>query len=222
VNPREFVEKLGAANFLDTFNPYGNRCPVHDLNDAPSKRSQTLRAILEAAARTEIDALWIGRDLGYRGGRRTGLALTDDAHIDAHTRRWGILAERTTKGAAVSERTAKVIWRVLSQIDASIFLWNVFPFHPHEPGNPFSNRAHNTHERNAGEDILSELVLILKPKRLIAIGNDAARTAYRVARTEVAFQVRHPSYGGQSEFVSGIQRLYATSESDHGHNVKFA
>jgi hypothetical protein len=27
--------------------------------------------------------MWFGRDLGYRGGRCTGLAFTDEAHLPA-------------------------------------------------------------------------------------------------------------------------------------------
>ena len=156
--------------------------------------------MLQSATKTEIDAIWIGRDLGYRGGRRTGLALTDDVHIHAHAERWGVSVERPTKGKAVAERTAAVIWRILSQIECSIFLWNVFPLHPHVSHEPFSNRSHNSRERRAGEEVLFQLMPLLKPRRLIAIGNDAALTACRLADRHEVAQVRHPSYGGQAKF----------------------
>ena len=84
MTPAQYVDELGKLNFEDTFNPYSNRCIVHDLDNAPQCRSQTLQSMLEAAMEQEIDSIWIGRDLGYRGGRRTGLALTDDAHIHEH------------------------------------------------------------------------------------------------------------------------------------------
>jgi len=32
------------------------------------------------------NTIWMGRDLGYRGGRRTGLALTDEAHLPLFSR----------------------------------------------------------------------------------------------------------------------------------------
>lgn len=67
-------------------------------------------------------ALWIGRDLGYRGGRRTGLALTDDVHASHHARRWEIQMESPTVGTAVAERTAAVVWGMLDRISARIFL----------------------------------------------------------------------------------------------------
>lgn len=180
MKPIHFVGALGALDFENTFNPYTNRCAVHDLDDAPRRRSKSLHAMIEAAAEREIDSIWIGRDLGYRGGRRTGLALTDDVHLYAHAQRWGVSVERPTKGQAVAERTAAVIWSILSHIRAPVFLWNVFPLHPHEPDDPFSNRSHNSRERRAGEELLFQLILLLKPRRLIAIGTEAALTANRL------------------------------------------
>jgi hypothetical protein len=214
MRPSHFVEALCAMEFENTFNPYSSRCVVHDLEDAPGRRSATLLALLEAAIDCEIDAIWIGRDLGYRGGRRTGLALTDDVHINAHAERWGMTVERPTKGGAVAERTAAVIWNVLYQIDVPVFLWNVFPLHPHEPADPFSNRSHNARERKAGEEILAQLILLLRPRRLIAIGNDAAHAACRLVDGVDVTQVRHPSYGGQTEFLEQMRELYALHESE--------
>ncbi len=208
MTPSKFVDTVRAMRFEDTFNPYADRCPVHDAPSAPTIRAKVLKKMLEAAVEMEIDALWIGRDLGYRGGRRTGLALTDDIHIQAHAARWGISAERPTQGEVVAERTAAVIWGVLSKIEARIFLWNVFPLHPHEPRDPFTNRSHNSHERSAGEEVLRHLISLLKPRRLIAIGNDAASVACRVTDVGDIVQVRHPSYGGQVQFLRQIRSLY--------------
>ena len=214
MKPIHFVETLGALDFENTFNPYSNRCAIHDLDDAPRRRSESLRAMLEAAAECEIDSIWIGRDLGYRGGRRTGLALTDDVHLHAHAQRWGISVERPTKGEEVAERTAAVIWSILSHIKVPVFLWNVFPLHPHEPDDPFSNRTHNSHERRAGEELLRQLILLLNPRRLIAIGNDAELSAHRLANDHEVTKVRHPSYGGQTQFLRQVRDLYDVSETE--------
>jgi hypothetical protein len=204
----EFVSALKALAFPHTFNPYVDRCSIHDKADAPQKRANILMGILSAAMEMEVDAIWIGRDLGYRGGRRTGLALTDDVHISDHLRRWQLLSDRPTKGEPLAERTAAVIWSVLHEINKPVFLWNVFPLHPHEPREPFTNRPHNRRERMAGEDILASLIFLLSPKRIVAIGNDAARCAHRVAPHTAVIQVRHPSYGGQTEFLSEIRSTY--------------
>lgn len=203
-----FVTAVASLHFENAFNPYSDRCELYDRKGAPQRRARALSAIVEKAADMAIDAVWIGRDLGYRGGRRTGLALTDDIHVARHAQRWNVRAERQTMGEAVAERTAAVIWGMLDQIDRPVFLWNVFPLHPHEVGLPFTNRQHNAKERRAGEEILSLLLSLLRPRRVLAVGNDAFAAATRVAGQCSVTLVRHPSYGGQRQFERQVAELY--------------
>lgn len=207
----QFVKEICRLSFENTFNPYSDRCDIHDFFDAPETRRTLLLKILTAASSVEVDSIWIGRDLGYRGGRRTGLALTDDIHLSHHAERWGIEVDRPTKGQAVAERTAAVIWSVLSLISSPVFLWNVFPLHPYEAGDPFSNRAHNIKERIAGEELLVLLIEFLKPKRIVAIGNDAEKTARKISGKLEVIKVRHPSYGGQTDFLKQTHQIYTIS-----------
>lgn len=207
-----FVKELSSLSFENTFNPYSDRCEVYDVCDAPKKRSALLKKMLAAASEVDVESIWIGRDLGYRGGRRTGLALTDDVHLTHHAARWGVEIDRLTKGHAVPERTAAVIWSILEQIMSPIFLWNVFPLHPYEAGDPFSNRAHNSRERIAGEGLLAKLVELLRPDSIVAIGNDAEKAAVRFKGYCNVVKVRHPSYGGQITFLKQIQSIYDVNE----------
>lgn len=208
ITPDSLLGDLRGLSFVNTFNPYAETCPVFDRSDSAQLRSSILREMLIAASEVEVDAIWIGRDLGHRGGRRTGLALTDDIGFSKHVERWGVPLERPTSGPEVKERTASVIWDMLEQIEDHIFLWNVFPLHPFPEGNMFSNRAHNSAERKAGEIILRSLVALIKPKRIIAIGNDAANVSSKFF-TEIEMQhVRHPSYGGEKDFRHQIENLY--------------
>jgi uracil-DNA glycosylase len=203
----DFVSTMRGLSFANVFNPYSDHCAVYDHVGAARKRAKALTEILTAAVGGGVHSIWIGRDLGYRGGRRTGLALTDDVHVSAHAARWGIRIDRCTKGQAVKERTAAFAWTVLERIDLPVFLWNVFPFHPHDPGQPFTNRSHCARERRAGEEILAELLALLRPSRIVAVGGDAARSAARIAPLLIT-QVRHPSYGGQSEFLNQMEIIY--------------
>ena len=68
--------------------------------------------------------------------------------------------------------------------------------------------ATNSVERNAGEELLSELIRLIEPRRLIAIGNNASDTAHRLSSRQEVFKVRHPSFGGQAQFLREVQELY--------------
>jgi uracil-DNA glycosylase len=207
VNVDDFLDDLSGLKFPHAFNPYSDKCVVHDVDEAPDIRRRNLETILLAAMTVGIDSLWIGRDLGYRGGRRTGLPLTDEAHLSSHAAVFGCTSlARATKGPMVTERTATIIWRVLESVGRPVFLWNVFPLHPYEQGEPLSNRCHTRAERQACRSLLVWLLRTLNPRHLVAIGKDAQCA---LADLEIpAVGVRHPSYGGQTEFITGITTLY--------------
>ena len=77
--------------------------------------------------------MWVARDLGYRGGRRTGIPITDEFHLQqAGAMMGGVELVRATLGAPVAERTSTVVWDMLGRIGEPILLWNAFPLHPHD------------------------------------------------------------------------------------------
>lgn len=208
--PRSFVAALARTQLDAVFNPYSDRCPLHDLDDAPARRRRNLEAFLEAAIDSHVDTMWIARDLGYRGGRRTGVPLTDDIHLPAAgDLLGGIALERATQGPAVAERTAAIVWRVLAAVGAPAMLWNVFPLHPHEKGDQFSNRCHTRRERETTEPLLHALIALIKPRCIVAIGRDAQLALEDIGIPIVG--VRHPSYGGQADFIEGVTKLYGVS-----------
>jgi hypothetical protein len=213
VTPKSFVATLADMRLPAVFNPYADCCDVHDRKDAARLRRRNFQLFLEAALDHEVEEIWIARDLGYRGGRRTGVPLTDEVHLEFIGRLLGgIELHRATRGPVVAERTAAIVWRVLSRIDRPVLLWNVFPFHPHEPNDPFSNRCHTATERQQTLPLLRTLIDMVQPERLVAIGRDA-QLALKDVGLPVSM-VRHPSYGGQSEFISGLFSLYGISEDE--------
>ena len=201
------VDQLSAVRLEHVFNPYSDRCALHDRPDAPGRRRRNLELSLAAAADLEVRTIWIARDLGYLGGRRTGLALTDEAHLDAYSVLFhGLPVEKATNGPPAAERTARVIWRMLTRIAQPVFLWNVFPLHPHAAGDPMSNRCHTARERQACEEFLHAVVKLLQPDQVVAIGGDAHRAVAHLGIDSL--RVRHPSHGGQNLFIRQIEEAY--------------
>ena len=207
MTPKTFVSALAAAKLPSVFNPWRDRCSIHDRRDAAARRRSNLQVMLEAALDAHVETIWIARDLGYRGGRRTGVPLTDEVHLThASALMGGIALERATQGPEIAERTAAIVWQVLGRIGQPVMLWNVFPFHPHDADDPMSNRCHSRAEREETWPLLQALVSMVQPKRIVAIGRDA-HLALAGLETEVT-AIRHPSYGGQREFINGMYGLY--------------
>ena len=207
MNAASFVQALASIQLPTVFNPYADQCAVHDRANAAALRRKSLRSYLQAVETLGVDTIWMGRDLGYRGGRRTGLALTDEQHLTVVAGLYpGAETIKATLGPIVAERTAAEIWRVLSLLELPPLLWNVFPFHPHERDAPFTNRKFTAKELSVVDELNAELVRWLGIRRIIAIGQDAAGYG---ARFGVPVEcLRHPSYGGTTEFREGMRRLY--------------
>jgi hypothetical protein len=207
MNSRKFVAALANVRLKNVFNPYSDRCITHDLTDGPEVRRSNLRGYLSAVETLETDTIWMGRDLGYRGGRRTGLALTDERHLsEVSTSYPGTCPIRATHGPAIVERTASEIWGALAQLDRPPLLWNVFPFHPHDSDEPFTNRRFKAGELAEVNELNHALIGWLGIRRIICIGRDAAQYATTLG-VEVDC-VRHPSYGGVRDFRAGVKCLY--------------
>jgi len=207
MNVHGFVRDLASVSLPNVFNPYRDICPSFDRKDAPAVRRRNLRAMIESLLRVGVETVWMGRDLGYRGGRRTGLALTDERHLRVLDQVYpGVKVERSTLGPEVSERTAAEIWGALALIQHPPFLWNVFPFHPHEPGDPLTNRKFSAGELARVDELNGVLFAGLGISQVISIGQDASKYGQRFGLNVKC--VRHPSYGGTAEFRHGISDIY--------------
>lgn len=210
MNLKRLLDDISSVSLANVFNPYRDVCDSYDCPKAPVIRRKNLLHYLESIQEAETESLWMGRDLGYRGGRRTGLALTDEFHMEKfHLVFPTSKMHRATTGEVVKERTATEIWNVLFSLNLNPMLWNVFPFHPHEPNNPMSNRKFSAKELSVAEQLNSELITALGIKTIVAIGNDAE--AYSKRFGVKVIKVRHPSYGGTAEFRKGIRDYYHCS-----------
>jgi hypothetical protein len=193
------VASLAKLRFGNAFNPYSDVCGMFDEPAAPDIRRANLLATLEIASRG-VDELWMALEPGHRGARRTGLAMTDDRHLSAHSARWELPAiTRATVSGPETELTAGIVWEALSKKRGRILLWNVFPLHCHNAGNPLSNRRHTREERHACSDLTRDLISMVSPRRILAIGNDAHSAMDEMGLDCV--KVRHPARGGKAAFL---------------------
>jgi uracil DNA glycosylase superfamily protein len=207
MTPARFIEQLSAISFRSVFNPYRDACCQHDHSDSPAIRRMNLQRYMEATVFSGVDSIWLGRDCGYRGARRTGIALTDELHLTAVENHFGISGlAKATVGNVMKERTATEVWKVMLGVKAKAFLWNVFPFHPFEEDNPMSNRRHTAGEFTQCSELLVVLLEWLQPQTIVALGADACSAVQRLGFP--VSLVRHPSYGGQTAFAAGIRALY--------------
>ncbi|MEA9566839.1 uracil-DNA glycosylase [Xanthomonas sp. WHRI 8932A] len=204
-----FVDSVSSFEMPRVFNPYRDSCPVHDDSKSALLRRENLKNYLVSAFEKNPECLWVGRDLGYRGGRRTGIPLTDEPHLSALAQVFPSLnLSKATRTNLVVERTAAEIWRVISRLDEAPFLWNIFPFHPFDSADPMGNRCHTRDEYKECAWILERLLGIFNFKKVFSLGNDAARV-FRKYDIEMVC-VRHPSYGGQNEFRRTMEIEYGT------------
>src|SRR5881392_1653768 len=104
----QFVDQLSSISLPNVFNPYRDICHVADHEESAAIRRRNLICYCEAMQSRDARMLWLGRDLGYRGGRRTGIALTDEFHLNVLVERYRVagVAKATVDSEVKKERTA--------------------------------------------------------------------------------------------------------------------
>ena len=202
-----FLEELSIFKAHAVFNPWGENCEWADVHESFHVRRRNLRTVLYACAAAEEVDLWVGRDLGWRGGRRTGVPFVDEYALTAYAQSIDLtVLEKATASAAMKERTATEIHEARVRVGRKLFFWNVFPFHPHVEGDARSNRMHTRREREIGTKLLEQVLGLLPLRYVITVGNDATSAAREAGVN--CLHVRHPSYGGQHDFHRQIDEHY--------------
>jgi uracil-DNA glycosylase len=173
-------------------------------------RRRNLRLYFEEMEAIGPLLLLVGEAVSYRGGRLTGIPFVSESlmlcGIDGRflgADRGYVKADPTT--LISTEASATMVWATIRRIEPLPLLWNAFPFHPFMAGNPRSNRMPAVSELEIGARFLARLLRLFPIRRVVAVGNQAARTLESLGVEHV--KVRHPSQGGKRAFVDGMARL---------------
>ncbi len=200
-----FTEKIfPAPSQPNLFNLYRDRIDTLDLPDAPAIRRGNLYRYL-ASYEKRPRVLLLAEAPGPRGCRFSGVPFTSEMQLqDPDFPIEGRMSGNS--GAPYTEYSGKIYWRVLRPYWPHFFTWNSVPFHPHRPGQPLSIRNPLNSEVALWTDVLRELLHLLQPERILAIGRKAEYALSKVGAEHV--YVRHPSQGGANHFAKGIHEAF--------------
>lgn len=167
--------------------------PQGEFLTRAADRRAALRAHLELVA--SGDLVLVGEAAGWRGARQSGIAFTAAPMV-------GLPGTR--------EASATVVQQSLhaAGVASETLLWNALPTHPHRTGSPRTNRTPTAKELRESTDVLR---IALGTRLVVCVGKTAAQAVSASLAEPIveiktaslssrAIQVRHPSFGGASQF----------------------
>ncbi len=174
-------------------------------------RRRNLRLYLEELDGIGPKVLLIGEAVSHRGGRLSGVAFLSEAIMLAgvETRSGRVLGgdhgyRKATAGPKLStEASASMVWETIRELAPLPLLWNAFPFHPFQHGNPLTNRVPSSAELEIGSRFIARLTRLFDFEQIVAIGNQASSSLTKMKIPHE--KVRHPSMGGKRQFVDGVR-----------------
>lgn len=208
-----FVERLAQTEARpNSFNPFDSSLPEN------AARRRNLGLYLREMAEHRPRVLLLGEAPGYRGMRMTGTPFTNRAILRNGVEHFGLFGSDkgylvpTELAPVASEPTATVMWQTLTELDFLPLLWSAYPFHPHQPGIPLSNRTPSAPEISAGLPVWTALAQLFGIRTVVAVGNAAHRSVLLCGQD--AAKVRHPAHGGKVKFRQGLEVLLAQGIDD--------
>jgi uracil-DNA glycosylase len=209
-----FIRALARYRAPSVFNPWRQNDPQYDavgkdppdLGLGPRMRRENLRAHLDCDARYIL----IGEAPGYQGCRFSGIPFTSERLIVEGSGIPRVAARQlTARKLPWSEPSATIVWKALYKLEIHqhTILWNAFPFHPHKPDDPYSNRAPTKAEIEDAESVkyVDMLMRLHRKAIIVAVGRTAEKLLHSMAVP--CFPVRHPSMGGALRFVDGLTTI---------------
>jgi len=195
----EFIKRLSIRESSNTvFNPYRD-----------SKVANNIKVYFEYILERQDDyVLLIGEAPGYAGCRITGIPFTSGVRItNSCLDIFKSLKDKIYLSTIESEKTATIVWEYLEQKNKLPIFWNSFPFHPHDNKDELSNRPPTNEEIEEGKYFIETLIELFEPKVIAAIGRKGEQTLNDIFPDKHIQYIRHPSRGGKSDFLAGIDKI---------------
>jgi len=201
-----FVEQLAVVDTGAAANNFFNHAvPENAL------RRHNLQLYLQEMLERRPKVLLVGEAPGFRGMRITGVPFTNRVILGGAANSFGLFGPGKgyvlppEAAGVAAEPTATVLWQVLEEVGFLPLLWSAFPWHPHQPGNPLSNRTPRPSETKLGTPFWQELAELFGISTIVAVGNVAQHSLQR-SGLDVP-KIRHPAHGGRSGFKLGLEQL---------------
>ena len=176
-------------------------------------RRENLALYLNQMLQRQPAAFMLMEAPGYRGCRLTGVPVTSRKILLEGVPTIDMFGEangyQPTDDAGFEnvygEQSATIVWATLRDLGIVPVIWNSYPFHPHKPGQPRTNRKPRQPELTHGAVFVARIIALMKPQTIIAVGNvaDGVLKGLQVECT----RVRHPAQGGKHDFVAGMTAI---------------
>jgi len=191
----------------DVFNPWFDLDSLDIQDYGPQARRDRLRRHFNCLPRY----LLVGEAPGYQGCHFSGVPFTNERLLlDGRVPRVEVATRFTRRDKPWSEPSATVVWGTLHDlgIAETTVMWNAFPWHPHKPGDPMSNRTPTRDELLAGGEILRQVVQLFDGATVVAVGRKAEALLSTTITGRLGFAaVRHPSMGGANAFRARMREI---------------
>lgn len=152
--------------------------------------------------------LLVGEAPGHKGCGVTGIPFTSGAVFqDGQHPLLQQLNSQISLPYVESENTATIVWEYLFAKESTPLFWNSFPFHPHPESAQAMNRAPTNDEVYEGVRYLREIREWYRPDVVASVGWKGMRGLSKAFLGEKFSYIRHPSFGGKRDFISGMENI---------------
>lgn len=194
------------------FNQYRDRDRRVDLPDAAEMRRKNLYNYFESFVQRP-PVMVIGEAPGPWGCRFSGIPFTGERQLVMNELPFQGRRSSTDnptlsvrKSTPYVSNSARVFWGTMKKYHPEFLVWNCVPIHPYKKGTILSVRTPTIVEVLHYSGILSEILSLLKPEKIIALGRKAEFSLHQLGIP--CSYVRHPSQGGAARFKKGIEQIF--------------